>query len=81
MKSWHDTPRCEAIRRLRLGVQGVCEGPMVLVATAIFNHCANPGDRIVCCACGTGRPGTDAEVAQARKADAAWEAERARWEK
>ena len=54
---------------------------MILTENVTFNHRANTGDRIVCCACGTGRVGTDAEVEQARKADAAWETERARWEK
>ena len=58
----HDTPMC------------LCGGPMVLVGNAHFNHRANKGDRIVCCACGKGRRGTDAEVEQATKADAAWTA-------
>lgn len=63
MKPYHDTPICE------------CGGPMVGRAVANWNHRAEREHRIVCCACGEGRVGTDAEVAQAEKADAAWKAE------
>lgn len=55
-----DCPRCE------------CGGPMVGIALADWNHRAKPDDRLVCPACGAGRVGTDAEVAQATEADAEW---------
>lgn len=64
---WHESLLCD--------VRG-CRGPMVTVAIAQWNHRAKTGDRIVCCACGNGRVGTDEEVEQARAADAAWEASR-----
>ena len=63
---WHDTPTC--------GVNG-CAGPMVCISNnddGMWNHRAKPGDRTVCCACGEGRVGTDAEYEQAAHADAAW---------
>jgi hypothetical protein len=63
MKPYHDTPTCH------------CGGPMVLVENATWNHRADDGERIVCCACGDGRAGTDAEFEQARRADEAWKTE------
>lgn len=59
---WHDTPMCP------------CGGPMVGRRVARWNHRAELAHRLVCCACGEGRIGTDEEVAQAERADAAWEA-------
>lgn len=63
-----DVPWHECSRGLR--------GPMVGIASAHWNHRANPGDRLVCCACGDGIVGTDEQVAQAAAADAAHEAAR-----
>jgi hypothetical protein len=48
----HDTPTC------------TCGGPMVGIGNAHWNHRADDGDRIVCCACGDGRPGTEAEASR-----------------
>lgn len=63
---WHDCPKCQ------------CGGPLVTVAdTDGWNHRAKPEDRLVCLGCGEGVVGTDAEVAQATAADAAWDAENA----
>ena len=59
-----DCPRCPG-----------CRGPFgVPIETADWNHRASPGDRIACPAGGTGWVGTEEEVAQAKRAQAAWEA-------
>lgn len=66
LKPWEDCPQCP------------CGGPMVTRAKADsgWNHRAHEGDRLVCCACGDGKIGTDAEVEQATRADAAWDDEK-----
>jgi hypothetical protein len=66
MRPWEDTPLCP------------CGGPLVTTQVAHWNHRAGVAARLVCCACGEGRVGSDAEVERASKADAAWEAEKAR---
>ena len=64
MKPYHDTPRCP-----------LCEGPLV-TAEWSGNGVRTEGDRLCCAACGESCVGTDAEVEQAKKADAAYEAAR-----
>lgn len=64
MKPEHNCPACP-----KCGAR--CGVP---VEAADWNHRAGPLDRIACPTCGTGWRGTDAEVEQARTAQAAWEA-------
>jgi hypothetical protein len=49
-----------------------CGGPLVGVEIAHWNHRAKLFDRLVCCACGQGRHGTEEEYKKSQKADAAW---------
>lgn len=53
-------------------------GPLIPKRAADWNHRASEEHRLVCCSCGEGQVGTDAEVAQAEAAQQAWEAEEAR---
>lgn len=64
MKPWEDVPKHPG-----------CGGPGVPRAAADWNHRANPGDTLVCPACGGGWVGTPEEVARAEKAQAAWDRE------
>ena len=69
-KPWHDTPRCRP-----------CGGPLVTPEWAgRRDRVSDPGHRLICCACGISCLGTDAEVEQAKKADAAYDAARDRGE-
>lgn len=64
-KPWHDCPA------------GPCgHGNLgVPIAAANDGHRAKPGDNLVCQACGVGWKGTPADVAQAERAQAAWDLE------
>lgn len=74
---WHDTPTCDAPSTTwvdgKAVPDGACGGPMVPVAKMVNGHGGPAGTRIACVACGHGRVGTAAEVAQATRADRAWE--------
>ena len=76
-KPWHDTPLCP---RPTSGKHagGSCMGPLIPKRAADWNHRAAPDERLVCCSCGNGQVGTDAEVEQAERAQKAWDAEEAR---
>lgn len=64
LKPWHDTPRC-----------ALCRGPLVTVEwSGRMDRVRNQDDRLICCACGESCRGSDAEVEQAKRADAAWDA-------
>lgn len=60
---WHDTPLCKCV----LGDGTVCEGPRTEL-----DHEGLPAGMLRCCACGDDAPATPDEIAQARKADAAY---------
>lgn len=55
-----------------------CNGHLIPKRAADWNHRAMADHQLVCCACGEGQVGTDAEVEQAERAQRAWEAEEAR---
>ena len=74
LKPWEDTPSCP--RGTSAGT--VCYGPLIPKRAADWNHRAMADHQLVCCACGEGQVGTDAEVEQAERAQRAWEAEEAR---
>ena len=69
LKPWHDTPVCN---------QNTCTGPLIPKRSADWNHRATAVDRLVCCSCGLGCVGSDAEVEQAERAQVAWDAEEKR---
>lgn len=74
LKPWEDTPMCPM-----LSLDGAtCRSPLIPKRAADWNHRADDGHRLVCCACGEGQVGTDSEVEQAERAQRAWEAEEAR---
>ena len=62
---WYDCPTCPSCD---------CSNGVPLRA-AHDRHRGKPGDRIICPACGTGWVGTDAELLQAERAQAAWDLE------
>lgn len=64
MKPWHDSPLCP------------CGGPLVTTPIANWNHRAKKTDRLVCCACGEGKVGSDEEYQRAVRSDAAWAAKK-----
>lgn len=72
-----DVPMCAALKWSIKYDDYVCGGPMVTTAEAHWNHRAEPEHRLVCCACGEGRVGTDEEVAQAEAARKVHEADMA----
>lgn len=76
IKPWHDTPSCERPRTT--DPSRACGGPLIPRRAADWNHRANHEDRLVCCSCGEGQVGTDAEVEQAERAQQAWEEEERR---
>lgn len=81
LKPWHDTPVCGRVTTTPIvGGMAVkpCGGPLLPRRAADWNHRASPEDGLVCCSCGEGVVGTDAEVEQAERAQQAWEAEERR---
>lgn len=64
---WCDVPLCPA----------PCKGPLVTRAEHHRGGEFDSAHRLVCLACGNGRPGTDEEVAQAERARDAWAARKA----
>jgi hypothetical protein len=79
LKPWHDTPLCPRdVAKPGTGGHGPCRGPLIPRRAADWNHCAEPEHRLVCCSCGEGQVGTDAEVEQAERAQQAWEEEERR---
>jgi hypothetical protein len=74
LKPWEDTPMCQRVTaRMSTGTALPCRGPLIPTRAADWNHRAMADHRLVCCACGEGRVGTDSEVEQAEKAQRAWE--------
>ncbi len=68
MKPWHDCPKCPH-----------CGCSVGIPKRAWdWNHRADPGDDLACPACGGGWVGTPEDVAQAERAQTAWEAEKMR---
>ena len=66
-KPWHDTPTCPLER-----AEETCGGPLTA---------ADPGladGWLICCGCGRKSAATPEQVAQARRADVAWEREQSR---
>lgn len=59
---YHRCPKCPK-----------CGGPGVTVPYAPRPECYSAPTNLVCCACGDGWIGTPKEVAQARRADAAYD--------
>lgn len=70
---WHDTPPCPACMASD-GTPGVA----VTRATHARGEEYAPEVSLCCCACGHGWAGSNEEVEQATRADAAWETSRAR---
>lgn len=77
LKPWEDVPICPVMYPYRPPARGMsrCNGPLVPKRAADWNHRAMEDHRLVCCACGEGQVGTDAEVEQAERAQRAWEEE------
>lgn len=74
VKAWHDTPLCpRPMTGKRAGDS--CMGPLIPRRAADWNHRATAEARLVCCSCGEGQLGTDAEVERAERAQKAWERE------
>ena len=79
LKPWHDTPQCRRlVAKPGTGAAGGCGGPLIPKVAADWNHRADSEDRLVCCSCGYGSVGTEAEVEQAERAQRAWEEEEER---
>ncbi len=70
----------EAVEAAPAPLHEGCGGPLVGIAWAETDRWDGPPEaRLLCCACGKGIVGTDAEVEQARLADEAYTAAEASW--
>lgn len=67
MRSWHDCPACpNGCGHVGMPIRAARDG---------WNHRADPDKHnLVCPACGSGWEGTPEDVAQAERAQLAWEA-------
>lgn len=70
---WHDTPRCTA-KQEDGSACGLAMVPVRFMVNGYGGSQSEANARIACTGCGEARRGTEAEVAQAERAQRAWEA-------